>query len=149
MERAFTKRNPFRCNGPLQRNEIPFVKPFAANLGGQARDAPDDPQMWQERCFSTSLATSGGHLVHLWVVGGLGTGGFLKKKIKLNDTKGSPGVSRSFASECVWRGFGSFASDERWAATSPRTPMFSRPFSKFRSLVYGLASCSSAPVCSF
>ena len=92
MERAFTKRNPFRCNGPLQRNEIPFVKPFAANLGGQARDAPDDPQMWQERCFSTSLATSGGHLVHLWVVGGLGTGGFLKKKIKLNDTKGSPGV---------------------------------------------------------
>ena len=28
------------------------------------------------------------------------------------------------ASEQVWRGFGSFASGGRWAAASPRTPVF-------------------------
>ena len=33
------------------------------------------------------------------------------------------------ASEQVWRGFGSFASGGRWAAASPRTPVFSESFS--------------------
>ena len=34
------------------------------------------------------------------------------------------------ASEQVWRGFGSFASGGRWAAASPRTPVFSGIFSR-------------------
>ena len=39
------------------------------------------------------------------------------------------------ASEQVWEGFDRFASGGRWAAASPRTPVFSEPFSHLDVLV--------------